>query len=303
MENLSKQDKKQLFLRLIEECDRTGRSDRVNEEGNVYHDAGYYRIWKIKNDGILGLWYEGLDKEGKHRVELIAGGALEERDYEILYRIDGPLIRSFSDNELDEFLDRFFDMNNMEALNEFGNMGYFEKNENYKTPSVNVTMNSLEYLNIMDYFNELSEGITFNAEESTYFKVGDRFLSDHILLAKDPEGFWIHGSTDKKEIVFMKFKQNIETSQYELIEKTGDENEIELLLDIVDKAMDDVPKIYQHLRAGTYKKEEFVTERNKQTPLQKRESKLAELEVEKQELLKEEALMQPEKEEGRNIGE
>mgnify|MGYP001862906823 CR=1 FL=1 len=303
MENLSKQDKKQLFLRLIEECDRTGRSDRVNEEGNVYHDAGYYRIWKIKNDGILGLWYEGLDKEGKHRVELIAGGALEERDYEILYRIDGPLIRSFSDNELDEFLDRFFDMNNMEALNEFGNMGYFEKNENYKTPSVNVTMNSLEYLNIMDYLNELSEGITFNAEESTYFKVGDRFLSDHILLAKDPEGFWIHGSTDKKEIVFMKFKQNIETSQYELIEKTGDENEIELLLDIVDKAMDDVPKIYQHLRAGTYKKEEFVTERNKQTPLQKRESKLAELEVEKQELLKEEALMQPEKEEGRNIGE
>lgn len=303
MENLSKQDKKQLFLRLIEECDRTGRSDRVNEEGNVYHDAGYYRIWKIKNDGILGLWYEGLDKEGKHRVELIAGGALEERDYEILYRIDGPLIRSFSDNELDEFLDRFFDMNNMEALNEFGNMGYFEKNENYKTPSVNVTMNSLEYLNIMDYLNELSEGITFNAEESTYFKVGDRFLSDHILLAKDPEGFWIHGSTDKKEIVFMKFKQNIETSQYELIEKTGDENEIELLLDIVDKAMDDVPKIYQHLRAGTYKKEEFVTERNKQTPLQKRESKLAELEVEKQELLKEEALIQPEKEEGRNIGE
>lgn len=303
MENLSKQDKKQLFLRLIEECDRTGRSDRVNEEGNVYHDAGYYRIWKIKNDGILGLWYEGLDKEGKHRVELIAGGALEERDYEILYRIDGPLIRSFSDNELDEFLDRFFDMNNMEALNEFGNMGYFEKNENYKTPSVNVTMNSLEYLNIMDYLNELSEGITFNAEESTYFKVGDRFLSDHILLAKDPEGFWIHGSTDKKEIVFMKFKQNIETSQYELIEKTGYENEIELLLDIVDKAMDDVPKIYQHLRAGTYKKEEFVTERNKQTPLQKRESKLAELEVEKQELLKEEALMQPEKEEGRNIGE
>lgn len=303
MENLSKQDKKQLFLRLIEECDRTWRSDRVNEEGNVYHDAGYYRIWKIKNDGILGLWYEGLDKEGKHRVELIAGGALEERDYEILYRIDGPLIRSFSDNELDEFLDRFFDMNNMEALNEFGNMGYFEKNENYKTPSVNVTMNSLEYLNIMDYLNELSEGITFNAEESTYFKVGDRFLSDHILLAKDPEGFWIHGSTDKKEIVFMKFKQNIETSQYELIEKTGDENEIELLLDIVDKAMDDVPKIYQHLRAGTYKKEEFVTERNKQTPLQKRESKLAELEVEKQELLKEEALMQPEKEEGRNIGE
>lgn len=303
MENLSKQDKKQLFLRLIEECDRTGRSDRVNEEGNVYHDAGYYRIWKIKNDGILGLWYEGLDKEGKHRVELIAGGALEERDYEILYRIDGPLIRSFSDNELDEFLDRFFDMNNMEALNEFGNMGYFEKNENYKTPSVNVTMNSLEYLNIMDYLNELSEGITFNAEESTYFKVGDRFLSDHILLAKDPEGFWIHGSTDKKEIVFMKFKQNIETSQYELIEKTGDENEIELLLDIVDKAMDDVPKIYQHLRAGTYKKEEFITERNKQTPLQKRESKLAELEVEKQELLKEEALMQPEKEEGRNIGE
>lgn len=303
MENLSKQDKKQLFLRLIEECDRTGRSDRVNEEGNVYHDAGYYRIWKIKNDGILGLWYEGLDKEGKHRVELIAGGALEERDYEILYRIDGALIRSFSDNELDEFLDRFFDMNNMEALNEFSNMGYFEKNENYKTPSVNVTMNSLEYLNIMDYLNELSEGITFNAEESTYFKVGDRFLSDHILLAKDPEGFWIHGSTDKKEIVFMKFKQNIETSQYELIEKTGDENEIELLLDIVDKAMDDVPKIYQHLRAGTYKKEEFVTERNKQTPLQKRESKLAELEVEKQELLKEEALMQPEKEEGRNIGE
>ena len=67
--------------------------------------------------------------------------------------------------------------------------------------------------------------------------------------------------------------------------------------------MDDVTKIYQHLRAGTYKKEEFVTERNKQTPLQKRESKLAELEVEKQELLKEEALMQPEKEEGRNIGE
>ncbi len=308
MEKISNKDKKQLFLKLIEECDK-GNTQRFNKDGNVFHDAGYYDYgdgWKIKNNGILGLWYAGLDEEGKHKVQLIVGGSLEERDSAILDKDEkNEFVKSFTEDELNEFLDKFFNMNNMEALNEFSGIGYFKENENYQTPYPVITQNSLEYLNIIDYINELSEGIDLQSGDVTEFKMGDGFLSDYIKVAKDYDGFYIDGSTTENGTAYITFKQNEENLQYELVEQEGEIRETESILAIVKKAMRDVPEIYQNLRAGTYKKEQFVPKKDdlqKQTTLQEREEELSTLEAEEKTISEAEALIDQQKE-GQDVGE
>ena len=262
--NISNEDKKQLFLKLIDECDK-GNTQRFDRDGNVFRDAGYFNYgdgWKIKNNGILGLWYAGLDEEGKHVIQLVAGGSLEERD-SALFDISkkSAFIRSFSDSELNEFLDKFFDMNNIQALNEFCNTEYFKENEKYETPYANFTKNSLEYLNIMDYINAISERIDIQNEGVTGFELGDRFLGNYIEMAKIQDGFRIvckKQGDDYRETAYFKFQQNRENLKYELVEKDGDDKEVESILAVVNKAIDDVPSIYQHLRNGTYQMEEFL---------------------------------------------
>lgn len=305
---ISNEEKKQLFLKLIEECDK-GNTQKFNKEGNVFHDAGYYEHgdgWKIKNNGILGLWYAGLDEEGKHKIELIVGGSLEERDYGILDKSEkGSLVRSFSDSELNEFLDKFFDMNNMQALNEFGNTGYFKENEKYETPYAIVTKNSLEYLNIMDYINAMSERIDIQNEGVTGFELGDRFLGNYIEIAKTGDGFRIQcqkDGDDSRETAYIKFQQNDESLKYELVEKDGDDKEVESILAVINKAISDVPSIYQHLRNGTYQMEEFVPGKDTKTPLQQKEEVLSSLEKEEKIISEAEALIEQHKE-GQNIGE
>lgn len=268
MEIVSNEQKKSLFLRLIEEC-KKGNTLRSYKEGNPFSDAGYYDYgngWKIKNNGILGLWYTGLDEEGKNRINLICGGSIEEKDKAVIDE-HCVLTRSFSDDELQEFLDRFFDMNNMEAINEFssGNR-FFTENETYSTPY--NTDNSLEYLNILDYINELSGGIDMQNANVAMFNGGDVLPVDYIQIAQNFPGFTIESRYESKyEPIYIKFDQNPDTLQYELSESDGN---IEQILSIIQKAISDVQNVYQALRTGTYKRADFV-------PMQKSEHTATEI--------------------------
>ena len=267
MGKLSNEAKKQLFLRLIEECDK-GNTYRSNDIGNVFHDAGYYDYgdgWKIKNNGILGLWYYGIDEEGKRKVGLSVGGSLEERD-NTLFGSRDTFAKSFSDSELDQFLDRFFNMNNMEVLNEFGDTRYFKENENYRTPYSNISLNSLEYLNMIDYFNALSEGFDLQNAGGPRLNMGEDFFADAIQVTHGEEDeYWILSETygkDGKQIAHVTLRQNADTLQYKPNEQYGDNKEIERILAVVNKAISDVPEIYKRLGTGTYKKEDFVPTRD-----------------------------------------
>ena len=178
MEKLSKEDKKQLFMALVNQY--TDRFDLGNayhqKEGDAMYEAGYWNNWKLKNNGILGLHYNGITKDGKKEVCLTVGGGLDESRAKIR---GGNLTKQFdNDTQLDEFLDRFFDMNNMEAINEFAHDSkVFQEEEKYTGCFTNDI--PLEYL-------EIGEEIMDEAKLSLGKALNDNIyisMVDHIYTA------------------------------------------------------------------------------------------------------------------------
>ncbi len=74
MENLSKEEKKKLFMKLVNQyTNRFNLNAYRQQEGDAMYEAGYWKNWKLKNNGILGLHYDGITKEGKKVVSLVVG--------------------------------------------------------------------------------------------------------------------------------------------------------------------------------------------------------------------------------------
>jgi len=70
--------------------------------------------------------------------------------------------------------------------------------------------------------------------------------------------------------------------------------EFEEYLSTFLQSIDDLPKIYESIMSGTYKKEDFISTRRiakEQTPLQKRETELLGLEKEERKITEAEALI------------
>ncbi len=332
MEKLSKKDKKQLFMALVNQY--TDRFDLGNayhqKEGDAMYEAGYWDNWKLKNNGILGLHYNGITKDGKKEVSLTVGGGLDESRAGIR---GGNLIKQFdNDTQLDEFLDRFFDMNNMEAINEFApGSKVFQTEEQYDGCFPNDI--PLEYLYMLDCLNkEFGENLVGRFVDVSKYTGGNAYPNSNIELLCGYNNIELYMTEKVNEY---SFKYTTAKYNYNEFGSTGmevEEDEIhdsDKLVKICQKAIADFPKVYQELRNGTYNKDKFLTEEsileqqenseeagyeineygeiirpNNKTQLQQKEDELSSLEEEEKKISEAEALIKKEMDKkGKDLGE
>lgn len=311
MDNLSKEDKKKLFMALVNQY--TNRFDLGNayhqQKGDAMYEAGYWENWKIKNNGILGLHYNGITKEGKKVVCLKVGGGLDESHSGIR---DGNLIKQFdNDAQLYEFLDRFFDMNNMEAINEFApDSKVFQEEEQYDGCFTNDI--PLEYLYMLDCLNEeLGKNLVDRNVSVSEYVGGDDYPNSKIELVRGYHNIelYLTEKVDENKYKYTTAKYNYE--KFGSSEMEIEEDEIEgsdKLVKICQKAIKDFPQVYREVRNGTYNKDKFLSSelpiQQEKTSLQQKEEELSSLEEEEKKISKAEAVIKKEiNKTGKDIGE
>lgn len=311
MDNLSKEDKKKLFMALVNQY--TNRFDLGNayhqQKGDAMYEAGYWENWKIKNNGILGLHYNGITKEGKKVVCLKVGGGLDESHSGIR---DGNLIKQFdNDAQLYEFLDRFFDMNNMEAINEFApDSKAFQEEEQYDGCFTNDI--PLEYLYMLDCLNEeLGKNLVDRYASVSEYVGGDDYPNSKIELVRGYHNIelYLTEKVDENKYKYTTAKYNYE--KFGSSEMEIEEDEIEgsdKLVKICQKAIKDFPQVYREVRNGTYNKDKFLSSelpiQQEKTSLQQKEEELSSLEEEEKKISKAEAVIKKEMNKtGKDIGE
>lgn len=331
MEKLSKEDKKQLFMALVNQY--TDRFDLGNayhqKEGNAMYEAGYWNNWKLKNNGILGLHYNGITKDGKKEVCLTVGGGLDESHAKIR---DGNLTKQFdNDTQLDEFLDRFFDMNNMEAINEFAHDSkVFQEEEQYKGCFTNDI--PLEYLYMLDCLNEeYGENLVARYVSESEYTGGDVYPNSTIKLVWGYDNIELYMTEKVDEYSYKYTTAKYNYNEFGSTDMEVEEDEIhdsDKLVKLCQKAIEDFPQVYQELRNGTYNKDKFLTEEssleqkenseetgfeineygeiirpnNTKTSLQQKEEELSSLEKEEKTISKAETLIEQQRK-GQDIGE
>lgn len=264
MEQLSNEEKKQLFYKLKEMYDSNPgewRGFYVREEDKIARQTirGSWEI--VNNNGPLGIRYAGKDEQGKNRVQLIGVGSSDEHENsEYIMAFSGITVKSYSDEELSKFLDSFFDMSNMEIINEF-----IGGNDDIKTFEDMYPYNKerLMYLYALDSLK--NNNMNF---ESSYC------VKTEILSSL---GFGSHAieSSDlglELERILIDFEGNYnfnnrrKIDSIEKLSEAAKQNrylaEIAKILDITSKSMREFPDIWKKIKSGTYKKE---------TPLQQRE--------------------------------
>lgn len=300
MENSSKEKKKELFYALINQCPNGFKFGSYHQEaGDAMYEAGYWdNKWKIKNNGILGLRYGGTTKEGKKFVVLTIGGGLDEAAFTGIR--GGDLVKQFDDDsQLDEFLDKFFDMNNMEAINEFApdSRGFTEE-EKYDGCFPNDI--PLEYLYMLDCLNDKFGGNLSrrNVYESEY-SGEDIYPEFRITLDYDDIILAISEKLDEYKSKWTLAKYNsyeFGSANMEIVDdEIKDPNKTNKIFEVCQKAIADFSQVYQALRNGTYTK-------SNRSPLQKREETLLSLEAEEKTISEAEALIDQQRP-GQNIGE
>lgn len=327
MEKLSKENRKKLFMALVNQY--TNRFDIGNayyqKEGDAMYEAGYWNYdWKIKNNSVLGLHYDGITGDGKRQVSLHFGGALDNHG-----NIRGDYLKKqFDDeNQMYEFLDRFLDMNNMEALNEFGpqNTG-FQEYEEYDGVFTNDI--PLEYLYLLDC---ISEKYNFNQTglyEATIKTENDSIGAIAYFPGDGEIAFFLEDESLHEEATFD--FENFDSSKIEVFGNSNPSHEFQEYIELCQKAISDFPDVYRELRNGTYSKEkylnsespihqegnskepnfeineygEIIRTNNTRTPLQQKEEELTSLEAEAKTISEAEALIKKEMDKkGKDIGE
>lgn len=322
MEKISNEEKKKLFMALVNQY--TNRFDLGNayhqKEGDAMYEAGYWNNdWKIKNNSVLGLHYDGITEDGKRQVGLEFGGALGEGGYG---NIRGYYLKKqFDDeNQMYEFLDRFLDMNNMEALNEFGpeNKG-FQEYEKYEGAFTNDM--HLEYLYLLDCINEKYDLNQEGLYEATIRTESGSNGDIHYYPTYGAIGIDLKNEGAEFDL------KNWESYKTEIFGDSKPSHEFQEYIELCQKAISNFPDVYKDLRNGTYSKEKYMSSEspiyqedtseksnfeineygeiirpNNKTTLQQKEEELAALEKESKTISEAEALIDRQNE-GQNIGE
>ena len=281
MEKLANEDKKELFMKMAERA-KNGTLDMMRMTQSKNYNEEYSRIGN--NHGPFGLLVNGINKDGKISVSLI-----EELGKQIPSSMGGPnyATMEFEEEKLNEFMDIFFDMNNMEILNEF-----------YKTES-----DSFKGISLQDYKNEehndffdrlvILNGLDYLSQQGDQTLVQGRdnyTIENGLNIAK------LDGRDGKSYICLNKGENLIEYDiRKGIITKRNLKSpEFEEYLSTFLQSIDDLPKVYESIMSGTYKKEDFISTRRiekEQTPLQKRETELLGLEKEERKITEAEALI------------
>lgn len=293
MEQLSSQDKKELFMSMVEKA-KNGTLGMMRMTESKNYDEIYSKL--ENNYGPFGMVINGITRDGKISVYLA----------ENLYKqlpssmgVENGLTIEFEESDLNDFLDSFFDMNNMEILNEFYKTApeYF-KNASmqvYKDEEYSDFFDRLVMLNGLDYLSQLGNFQIRTLGRNNYMSENGLKIS---LKEKDRYCIYLGEGSDK--IVY-------DTRAGEIKEKNFKNPQFEQYINIFLQSVEDLPRIYEAIMKGTYKREDFIPTieaHKKQSPLQQREETLATLEKEEKTILAAEALIDKQTEkQGQDIGE
>lgn len=282
MEQLSNQDKKELFMKIREIYDNILRENQGNSWAQAIALSKQEEVarekdgdWKIcNNNGPLGITYSGKDEKGNNIVTLFGGKSKYNEYGYITGGISDEITQSFSEEELEEFLNLFFDMSNMEILSHFSQSNSFPSFEE----SSEISKSNLLYLNALDYLRQNGQKLRSTSCWVAY--IGE----DNIPLT--------NANTCEFEVADVVIDSD-GNHNYTAISRFPAINDI---AELVSTSIQSFPEIWESVRNGTYL--------TKQTPLQQRESELSALEAEERTISEAEALIDIQTaKEGQDIGE
>lgn len=291
MEQLSNKDKKELLMSMVEKA-KNGTLETMRMTNSKEYDRVYSQL--RNNNGPFGLVVSGITKDGKISVYL--SDQMTKQIPTNLLSQSADL--KFEDAQLSELLDDFYDMNNMQILNEFFKVepDYLKtiSLQEYRDDEYNDFFDKLVMLNALDYLSQ--QPISIDGRDNYSNEDGLRLS----LL-------------DKKEKTYIALQMGDEISIYDTedIRKgtmTTNETSTPQFKEYIStflQSVEDLPKVYEAITSGTYKREDFISTLNsqeKQTALQQKESELSTLEAEAKTISEAEALIDRQNE-GQNIGE
>lgn len=291
MEQLSNKDKKELFMSMVEKA-KNGTLESMRMTNSKEYDRVYSQL--RNNIGPFGLVVSGITKDGKISVYL---------SDQMTKQIPTNLLSQSADLKLEEaqlseLLDNFYDMNNMQILNEFFKVepDYLKtiSLQEYRDDEYNVFFDKLVMLNALDYLSQQPISIdgrdSYSNEDGLRLSLLDKKGKTYIALQMGDE-ISIYDTEDiRKGTMTTNETSNPQFKEY-----------ISTFL----QSVEDLPKVYEAITNGTYKREDFISTLNsqeKQTALQQKESELSTLEAEAKTISEAEALIDRQNE-GQNIGE
>ena len=276
-------EKKKMFMELVEKAKNGTLDDfrmcRTSEYDDIYANLS-------NNNGPLGLVISGVEKDGKISVYL--SDNMSTQKVSNLGNPHGLLgTLSFNESELSDFLDKFYDMNNMEILNEFyknkeNTSNYLDCIDYEKCQKDLLYFGTILMYNAVDYINSIKPGnLLYSAPKCFGFK-------DNFLMAVDYNdvGKIFLGNESFYDFINSKIEfqgeneDNLQTSKY---------------LSILLKSVEDFPVIFERIKTGKYNKEDFLPNKNASL-LNKKEEELQSLKVEEKIISETEALIQQIKE-------
>ena len=243
MKNISNEMKKELFKSIVEKKKNGTLHDFIGGQSQEYDDI-LSRLYN--NHGPFGVLLNDIDEEGKISV-LLSQNLYKHLPTELL-GYPYPVLK-FEEAELDAFLDRFYDMNNMEILNEFCKQREDKDKASLERFKVDrFSYNTFASLNVIDYLSGQGMGDCHrNGDDNYSFDRGvNLYLSDenfsnsenNILTIESGDGI---------------LRYNINTN--EIIEKEG--SNLDQYIGTISKAIADIPTVYEKVLSGEYKKEDF----------------------------------------------
>ena len=291
MEQLSNKDKKELFMSMVEKA-KNGTLESMRMTNSKEYDRVYSQL--RNNIGPFGLVVSGITKDGKISVYL---------SDQMTKQIPTNLLSQSADLKLEEaqlseLLDNFYDMNNMQILNEFFKVepDYLKtiSLQEYRDDEYNGFFDKLVMLNALDYLSQQPISIdgrdSYSNEDGLRLSLLDKKGKTYIALQMGDE-ISIYDTEDiRKGTMTTNETSNPQFKEY-----------ISTFL----QSVEDLPKVYEAITNGTYKREDFISTLNsqeKQTALQQKESELSTLEAEAKTIFEAEALIDRQNE-GQNIGE
>ena len=294
MEQLSSQDKKELFMSMVEKA-KNGTLNMMRMTESKSYDEIYSQL--ENNYGPFGMVINGITRDGKISVYLAEN--LNKQLPSSMGVGNGSTIE-FEESDLNDFLDRFYDMNNMEILNEFYKTApeYFKNAsmQEYKDEEYSDFFDRLVMLNGLDYLSQLGNSQIRTLGRNNYMSENGLQVS---LMEEDGRHCICLG--EGSDIVVY------DTRAGKIKEKNFKSLQFEQYINTFLQSVEDLPRIYESIIKGTYKREDFIPTieaHKKQSPLQQIEDTLATLEKEEKTILEAEALIDKQTEkQGQDIGE
>lgn len=293
MEQLSSQDKKELFMSMVERA-KNGTLDMMRMTESKTYNEIYSQL--ENNYGPFGMVINGITKDGK--ISVFLAEQLNKQLPSSMLSMSSTI--EFEESDLSDFLDRFYDMNNMEILNEFFKTEpeYFKNIslQEHKDEEYSDFFDRLVMLNGLDYLSQLG-----NFQIRTLGR--DNYMCGsglQIMLMEEDGGYCLSLGEGNDTVVY-------DVRAGEIKEKNFKNPQFEEYINRFLQSVEDLPRVYESIVNGTYRREDFmptIEAHKKQSPLQQREEILVTLEKEEKTISEAETLIDKQNsKEGQNIGE